>query len=121
MNSTTNDDQLVISSDPNHPANIICTLCRHFYDLGWVPGTGGGMSVRHGSHIFIAPSGVEKELMQPENIFVLDCFKRSYIRKPLDLKPSACTPLFLTAFENGAFCSIHTHSQWAVLITLLVY
>ena len=36
------------------------------------------------------------------------------------LKPSACTPLFLAAFTRGAGCCIHTHSQWAVLITLLV-
>lgn len=36
------------------------------------------------------------------------------------LKPSACTPLFLAAFERGAGCCIHTHSQWAVLVTLLV-
>lgn len=46
--------------------------------------------------------------------------ERKYIRKPLQLKPSACTPLFLAAFERGAGCSIHTHSQWAVLVTLLV-
>lgn len=45
---------------------------------------------------------------------------RKYIHKPLKLKPSACTPLFLAAFERGALCSIHTHSQWAVLVTLLV-
>ena len=36
------------------------------------------------------------------------------------LKPSACTPLFMAAFERGAGCCIHTHSQWAVLVTLLV-
>ncbi|KAK5241657.1 Methylthioribulose-1-phosphate dehydratase, partial [Cryomyces antarcticus] len=36
------------------------------------------------------------------------------------LKPSACTPLFLAAFDRGAGCCIHTHSQWAVLVTLLV-
>lgn len=35
-------------------------------------------------------------------------------------KPSACTPLFLAAFDRGAGCCIHTHSQWAVLVTLLV-
>src|SRR5690242_1563735 len=35
-------------------------------------------------------------------------------------KPSACTPLFLAAFKRGAGCCIHTHSQWAVLVTLLV-
>ena len=58
--------------------------------------------------------------MEPSNIFVLDYASRSYLRKPPILKPSACTPLFLAAFDKGAGCCIHTHSQWAVLVTLLV-
>jgi methylthioribulose-1-phosphate dehydratase len=53
-------------------------------------------------------------------MFVLDFPTKTYLRKPPVLKPSACTPLFLAAFERGAGCCIHTHSQWAVLITLLV-
>lgn len=57
---------------------------------------------------------------QPENIFVMDRRTHAYVRKPTSLKPSACTPLFLAAFEKGAGCCIHTHSQWAVLVTLLV-
>ena len=57
---------------------------------------------------------------QPENIFVMDRSTNDYLRKPLNLKPSACTPLFLAAFDKGAGCCIHTHSQWAVLVTLLV-
>lgn len=94
---------------------------------GWVTGTGGGASIKQGDHVYIAPSGVQKELMEPENIFVMAWptpkyppSERIYIRKPLELKPSACTPLFLSAFEQGAGCCIHTHSQWAVLVTLLV-
>jgi ribulose-5-phosphate 4-epimerase/fuculose-1-phosphate aldolase len=90
-------------------------------------GTGGGTSIKRDNLIYIAPSGVQKELIKPENIFVLSYptpkyppSERKYIRKPMDLKPSACTPLFLAAFERGAGCSIHTHSQWAVLVTLLV-
>lgn len=70
---------------------------------------------------------MQKELIKPENIFVLAYptpkyppSARTYIRKPLNLKPSDCTPLFLTAFDRGAQCCIHTHSQWAVLVTLLV-
>lgn len=66
-------------------------------------------------------------MMESDNIFVLEFptpkyppSDRKYIRKPLELKPSACTPLFLAAFERGAGCCIHTHSQWAVLVTLLV-
>ena len=114
------NDFLVDSTNPDHPANLICTLCRAFYNLGWVTGTGGGTSVVKGDHIFIAPSGVQKELMQPSNIFVMEKSSRCYLRKPVDLKPSACTPLFLAAFDRGAGCCIHTHSQWAVLVTLLV-
>ena len=110
----------ITSDDPLHPANHICTLCKAFYNLGWVTGTGGGTSIRRGPHIFIAPSGVQKELMEPDNIFVMDYERRMYLRKPLALKPSACTPLFLAAFDRGAGCCIHTHSQWAVLVTLLV-
>lgn len=118
--SANSNDHLITSDDPDHPANLICTLCRSFYTLGWVGGTGGGTSIKRGPHIFIAPSGVQKELMQPSNIFVLEHADRSYLRKPLELKPSACTPLFLAAFNRGAGCCIHTHSQWAVLVTLLV-
>ncbi|KAL8730777.1 MAG: hypothetical protein Q9166_003847 [cf. Caloplaca sp. 2 TL-2023] len=113
-------DHLITSSDPDHPANHICTLCRNFYILGWVTGTGGGVSIKNDTYIFIAPSGVQKELMQPKNMFVMDHATRTYLRKPQGLKPSACTPLFLAAFDRGAGSCIHTHSQWAVLVTLLV-
>lgn len=66
-------------------------------------------------------------MMEPENIYVLevskqeDPKKRIYLRSPPSLKPSQCTPLFMAAFKKrGAGCCIHTHSQWAVLITLLL-
>lgn len=39
-----NNDHLVQSSDPDHPANMIPDLCRKFYNWGWVTGTGGGVS-----------------------------------------------------------------------------
>ncbi len=32
------NDDLVKSSDPDHPANLIPELCRKFYQLGWVTG-----------------------------------------------------------------------------------
>jgi methylthioribulose-1-phosphate dehydratase len=65
--------------------------------------------------------------MKSEDIYVLslkeqqDPKNRIYLRSPPSLKPSQCTPLFLAAFtKRNAGCCIHTHSQWAVLVTLLL-
>ncbi|GHJ86161.1 hypothetical protein NliqN6_2563 [Naganishia liquefaciens] len=124
-------DALIRSDDPEHPANLICELCRDFYKLGWVTGTGGGISIRHGDHVYLAPSGVQKERIHPSHIFVLPFqqtavpkpgSKRDFLRIPSQkgLKESACTPLFWNAFTmRDARACIHTHSQHAVMLTLL--
>ncbi|OWB60831.1 hypothetical protein B5S29_g1714 [[Candida] boidinii] len=114
------NDVLITSDDPVHPANLICELCRNFYNNGWVTGTGGGISIREGDKIYIAPSGVQKERMLPENMFVLSLNSKNYLRTPEIYKPSACTPLFMSAYtmRNAGAC-IHTHSQNAVMVTLL--
>jgi methylthioribulose-1-phosphate dehydratase len=53
-------------------------------------------------------------------MFVMDFASQTYLRQPLGLKPSACTPLFMAAFtKRGAGACIHTHSQAAVLCTLI--
>jgi methylthioribulose-1-phosphate dehydratase len=140
------NDHLVKSEDPQHPANLIPSLCKVFWHLGWVTGTGGGASIRDeyafqlvqyqqaasfpnipSDLVYLAPSGVQKELMKPEDIYVLsikaqlDPKNRIYLRSPPSFKPSQCTPLFMAAFtKRNAGCCIHTHSQWAVLITLLL-
>ncbi|KAI9596042.1 class II aldolase/adducin N-terminal [Syncephalis fuscata] len=114
--------ELVTSSDVHHPANLIPELCRLFYQLGWVTGTGGGISIRHNELVYIAPSGVQKERIKPEDLFVLPY--QPYPAPPLRFptkpyKPSACTPLFYNAYRmrNAGAC-IHTHSQHAVMATL---
>ncbi|MCC6875396.1 MAG: class II aldolase/adducin family protein, partial [Sandaracinaceae bacterium] len=54
------------------PRALICELCRQFYAQGWVSGTGGGISLRHGGRVFMAPSGVQKDRLAPGDLFVLD-------------------------------------------------
>ena len=78
--------------------------------------------------VYIAPSGVQKERIEPIHIFVLPYPQepspntvRVFLRRPaLNLKESACTPLFWNSFElRDAGSCIHTHSQHAVMATLL--
>ncbi len=83
--------------------------------------------MRHSDLVYIAPSGVQKELMKAADIYVLSLAaqtslrNRVYLRSPPNLRPSQCTPLFLAAFtRRRAACCIHTHSQWAVLVTLIL-
>jgi methylthioribulose-1-phosphate dehydratase len=62
MNGHNHDEEVIKSDDSNHPANLICELCKLFYDQNWVTGTGGGMSIRDGDDVYLAPSGVQKEV-----------------------------------------------------------
>lgn len=105
-----------------HPRNLIPELCRGFYDLGWVTGTGGGISIKLGDEIFIAPSGVQKERIEPEDLFVQTINDEDLDGPPpkKKLKKSQCTPLFMNAYTmRGAGAVIHTHSKAAVMTTLL--
>jgi hypothetical protein len=81
--------------------DLICELCRLFYDQGWVSGTGGGISVKAGDRIVMAPSGVQKERMLASDMFVLDAegnVVEEPKARPAPYKPpklSECSPLFM--------------------------
>jgi len=103
------------------PRAIICDLAKTFYQLGWVSGTGGGICIREGQNIWIAPSAIQKERMRPEQMFTL-ALDGSIVARPDDptLRPSECTALFLKAIQlRGAGAVIHSHSIHAVMATLL--
>ena len=100
---------------------LICELARTFYDLGWASGTGGGICIREGDQVIVAPSGVQKERMRPEQMFTL-ALDGSVLARPEDpsLRPSECSSLFLKAIHlRGAGAVIHSHSINALLATLV--
>lgn len=100
---------------------LICDLARSFYDLGWVSGTGGGICIRDGDRVVMAPSGVQKERMRPEQMFAI-ALDGSILSSPSDpaLRPSECASLFLKAINlRGAGAVIHNHSIHAVMATML--
>lgn len=101
-------------------ARLIVELCRQFYKQGWVSGTGGGMSIRDGGDIYMAPSGVQKERLSEEDLFVLDA-SGEVTRAPANqsLRLSACAPLFMNAYRlRDAGAVLHSHSIHALLATV---
>ncbi|KAJ1920864.1 Methylthioribulose-1-phosphate dehydratase [Tieghemiomyces parasiticus] len=112
---------LVTSSDPLHPSQLIPELCQLFYQLGWTTGTGGGVSIRVDNLVYIAPSGIQKERIIPLDLFVMELSTSRVLRAPpAPATPSSCTPLFFNSYRlrNAGAC-IHTHSPHAVLATLV--
>lgn len=106
----------------DHPRVLIPELCSKFYKLGWVSGTGGGISMRYDGDIYVAPSGVQKDRIEPHQLFVLNedgTTKHTPVTNP-PLKLSACTPLFMNAYRHrNAGAVIHSHSVNAMMVTLL--
>src|SRR6185295_10929315 len=90
---------------------LVCELCRNFYQLGWASGTGGGISIKEGGLIYMAPSGVQKERLNPEEIFVLDTDGNIVEEPGHGMKLSQCAPLFMHAYKlRNAGAVLHSHS-----------
>lgn len=99
----------------------ICELCRLFWQLGWASGTGGGISIREGDTILMAPSGVEKENLRPEDIYELD--RAGNVTRPSYRmhRLTACAPLFMAAYQHrDAGAVLHSHSLEVVLASMTV-
>lgn len=114
--------------------SLISDLCRQFYTLGWVSGTGGSITIkvhddsipRPEQLIVMSPSGVQKERMVPDDMYVLSAsgsILSAPSQKPYPYKPpkcSDCAPLFLKAYEmRNAGAVIHSHGIESCLVTML--
>ncbi|XP_045174839.2 methylthioribulose-1-phosphate dehydratase-like isoform X1 [Mercenaria mercenaria] len=107
----------------DHPRTILPDLCRKFYSLGWMYGTGGALSVRTGDKIYITPSGVQKELVQGEDLFVQTSDGTDIDLPPAEkkLKKSTCTPLITVVYRLNEGCNAvyHVHNTAAVMVSML--
>ena len=92
---------------------LICQMCLNFYQQGWVGGTGGGMSIKTDKQIVMAPSGVQKERMVPEDMFVLDHagnVTETPTARPAPYKApklSECSPLFMAVRFSLSMSDAH--------------
>lgn len=97
-------DGLQTLPPPHRFRELTCELCRQFYECGWVTGTGGSISIRYGSRIYMTPSGVQKERIQPEEVFLMDS-SGAVLAAPPQSDPlkapklTDCAPLFFHAYR----------------------
>ncbi|XP_076799952.1 methylthioribulose-1-phosphate dehydratase-like [Clavelina lepadiformis] len=115
------DTEKVTIPDDENPRILVPKICQLMYNLGWATGTGGGMSIKMNDQIYMAPSGVQKEMIKKEDIFVCD-ENGTVIESPAasNLKMTECAPLFMNAFTlRGAGAVIHSHDHYVVLASLL--
>ncbi|KAE9523457.1 hypothetical protein AGLY_016009 [Aphis glycines] len=128
LDGTNHEEKMLIENDSkkedlkNHPRYLIPELCRQLYSKGLVTGTGGGISIKYNDQIFIAPSGVQKERIQPDELFVQNLDGEDIIVPPSEknLSKSQCTPIFMCSYhERNAGAVIHVHSSKVVKLCLL--
>ncbi|KVI10469.1 Class II aldolase/adducin N-terminal [Cynara cardunculus var. scolymus] len=121
-------------SQVNQTKSLISELCRLFYNLGWVSGTGGSITAKvhddsvpkSNQIIIMSPSGVQKERMVEEDMYVLSSsgdILFSPLPKPYPHKPpkcSDCAPLFMKAYDKrNAGAVIHSHGMESCLVTMM--
>ncbi len=98
---------------------LLCELLRAFYKHGWVSGTGGGIcALEAPGRLLLAPTGVHKERVRPEDLFVVDPASGVVTEHPADdsLRPSECGDIFRTIIrKRGAGAVVHSHALSAVL------
>ncbi|MFL5680267.1 MAG: methylthioribulose 1-phosphate dehydratase [Chloroflexota bacterium] len=98
---------------------LLTELLGAFHARGWVSGTGGGISgPADGGRLLLAPTGVHKERIRPDEFFTVDTSDGRVITSPADpsLRPSECNSIFcLAARERGARSIVHSHALSAVL------
>ncbi|MEA2608677.1 MAG: methylthioribulose-phosphate dehydratase [Chloroflexota bacterium] len=98
---------------------LLVELLRAFHVRGWVSGTGGGIcGPADGGGLLLAPTGVHKERVQPDEFFTVNPADDEIQRTPADpdLRPSECRSIFcLAARERGARSVVHSHGLSTVL------
>jgi methylthioribulose-1-phosphate dehydratase len=98
---------------------LLCEMLRLLYDRGWVSGTGGGIcGPTLDGNLFLAPTGVHKERVRPEDLFVVRPADGSVLEPAADpeLRPSECNSIFCSTVRmRGAGSVIHSHALSSVL------
>lgn len=106
------------TSAPGELARALTTAIAAIHERGWCDGTGGNFSCvrsRNPLELLMAPSGVDKGLVQPDDLIVVDAGGQVVEGNGA---ASAETLLHLEIVQRtGAGAVLHTHSQAGTLLS----
>lgn len=99
-------------------AILLAEISHTLYARGWVLGTSGNFSAvvsRDPLRLAISPSGVDKGLLSPDQILLID--EHASVVSEHSAKPSDESPLHVrVVLERGAGAVLHTHSVWSTTV-----
>jgi methylthioribulose-1-phosphate dehydratase len=96
--------------------NGLCAVARACYGRGWVPATSGNFSVRWGSRIYITPTGLDKGVLTPDDLLLIDMDGAVLGGKG---RPSAETSLHSVIYRERVHAKaiLHVHTIWNTLLS----
>lgn len=95
-------------------AEALARTCRRLYDLGWMRGTSGNVSVLDGDRLLVTASGVDKSALASEHAVVVD---RAGVPLPGQAhRPSAEAAVHAAILRAaGAEAATHVHALSCVV------
>ncbi len=98
-----------------HPREQVVAACRDLARLGLTHGTSGNISVRRdASSLFISPTGLAYESLEPEDVPLLTFDGRWYGRRRPSSEWRFHRDIMRARSEVGAI--VHTHSRYATAL-----
>ncbi|KAI3936978.1 hypothetical protein MKX01_015193 [Papaver californicum] len=94
VSMTTTSQAYLQGKQVTESRSLVAELCRHFYTLGWVSGTGGSMTLKVHDESIPKPQ---------QNIYFHQLVRFSPFFKPCPQKPPKCTdcaPLFMKVYYS---------------------
>jgi methylthioribulose-1-phosphate dehydratase len=94
----------------------LCATAHWCFARGWVPATSGNFSLRSGGRTLITPTGLDKGVLQADELLEVDSAGRVLAGHG---KPSAETALHTVIYRDRPEASaiLHVHTIWNTLLS----
>lgn len=101
----------------------LCQVMKELYAEKILTDIGGNVSFKDPAtnSLWISPSGIKKDTVQPEQLFQLSLENGELLTKTEGLKPSVEWPMHLTIYQEQPAVTmiLHTHAPYATAYSIL--